>query len=34
MYIYTVHTHKMLNIVTKQIDTPEAVLIRAIEPAE
>jgi DNA-3-methyladenine glycosylase len=34
IYIYTVHTHKMLNIVTKQIDTPEAVLIRAIEPAE
>ncbi|MDR1988035.1 MAG: DNA-3-methyladenine glycosylase [Candidatus Peribacteria bacterium] len=34
MYIYTIHTHKMLNIVTKQINIPEAVLIRAIEPLE
>jgi DNA-3-methyladenine glycosylase len=34
IYIYTIHTHKMLNIVTKQINIPEAVLIRAIEPLE
>ncbi|MDR2640466.1 MAG: DNA-3-methyladenine glycosylase [Candidatus Peribacteria bacterium] len=28
------HTHKMLNIVTKEKDVPEAVLIRAIEPVK
>lgn len=34
IYIYTMHTHNMLNIVTKEKDDPQAVLIRAIEPAE
>ncbi|MDR3151152.1 MAG: DNA-3-methyladenine glycosylase [Candidatus Peribacteria bacterium] len=34
MYIYTIHTHKMLNIVSKEKDIPEAVLVRAIEPVE
>ncbi|MFT8320235.1 MAG: DNA-3-methyladenine glycosylase [Bacillus sp. (in: firmicutes)] len=32
VYIYTMHTHHMLNIVTKEIGDPQAVLIRAIEP--
>ncbi|MBP1043320.1 DNA-3-methyladenine glycosylase [Vagococcus sp. BWB3-3] len=34
IYIYTMHTHKMLNIVTKEVDEPQAVLIRALEPLE
>ncbi len=34
IYIYTMHTHKMLNIVTKEIGEPQAVLIRALEPLE
>lgn len=34
IYIYTMHTHHMLNIVTKEEEDPQAVLIRAIEPAE
>ncbi|WP_248562200.1 DNA-3-methyladenine glycosylase [Niallia sp. NCCP-28] len=34
IYIYTMHTHHMLNIVTKGQNDPQAVLIRAIEPAE
>jgi DNA-3-methyladenine glycosylase len=34
IYIYTIHTHKMLNIVSKEKDIPEAVLVRAIEPVE
>ncbi|CAI9396262.1 Putative 3-methyladenine DNA glycosylase [Bacillus sp. T2.9-1] len=32
IYIYTMHTHQMLNIVTKKVGDPQAVLIRAIEP--
>ncbi|WP_400248162.1 DNA-3-methyladenine glycosylase [Niallia sp. JL1B1071] len=32
IYIYTMHTHQMLNIVTKKTGNPQAVLIRAIEP--
>ena len=32
IYIYTMHTHKMLNIVSCENDNPQAVLIRAIEP--
>lgn len=32
IYIYTMHTHKMLNIVTCEENEPQAVLIRAIEP--
>lgn len=34
IYIYTMHTHHMLNIVTKEEGNPQAVLIRAIEPFE
>jgi len=34
IYIYTMHTHAMLNIVTKEEGDPQAVLIRAIEPAD
>ncbi len=34
IYIYTMHTHTMLNIVTKEKGDPQAVLIRAIEPAD
>lgn len=32
IYIYTIHTHKMLNIVTCEKNNPQAVLIRSIEP--
>ncbi|MGP7816621.1 DNA-3-methyladenine glycosylase [Niallia sp. 01092] len=32
IYIYMMHTHHMLNIVTKKAGDPQAVLIRAIEP--
>lgn len=32
IYIYTIHTHKMLNIVACEKDNPQAVLIRAVEP--
>ncbi len=32
VYIYTIHTHKMLNIVACAKDNPQAVLIRAVEP--
>jgi DNA-3-methyladenine glycosylase len=34
IYIYTMHTHTMLNIVTKEKGDPQAVLIRAVEPAD
>ena len=34
VYIYTMHTHHMLNIVTKEAGNPQAVLIRAIEPID
>ncbi len=34
IYIYTMHTHHMLNIVTKEVGDPQAVLIRAIEPLD
>lgn len=30
-YVYQVHGHNMLNLVTKERDVPEAVLIRALE---
>lgn len=33
VYIYTIHTHKMLNIVSCGENNPQAVLIRAVEPA-
>ncbi|SFH67688.1 DNA-3-methyladenine glycosylase [Pisciglobus halotolerans] len=32
IYIYTMHTHHMLNIITKEPDNPQGVLVRAIEP--
>ena len=32
VYIYTMHAHKMLNIVSCEKDNPQAVLIRGIEP--
>ncbi|PKG23527.1 DNA-3-methyladenine glycosylase [Niallia nealsonii] len=34
IYVYTMHTHHMLNITTKEPNNPQAVLIRAIEPIE
>lgn len=34
IYIYQMHTHYMLNVVTKEKGDPQAVLIRAIEPFE
>lgn len=34
IYIYQMHTHQMLNIVTREKGDPQAVLIRAIEPYE
>ena len=34
IYIYLMHTHHMLNIVTQRAKVPEAVLIRAIQPVE
>ena len=33
IYVYSMHGHNMLNIVTQEAGVPEAVLIRAIEPA-
>jgi DNA-3-methyladenine glycosylase len=33
-YTYLMHTHCLLNVVSAEKDKPEAVLIRAIEPAE
>ena len=32
VYIYTMHTHKMLNVVSREAGNPQAVLIRGIEP--
>lgn len=34
IYVYAMHTHHMLNIVTQSEGIPEAVLIRAIQPLE
>lgn len=34
VYVYTMHTHHMLNIVTKEAGNPQAVLIRAVEPLQ
>lgn len=34
IYTYQMHTHTLINIVSGEIDTPQAVLIRAIEPIE
>lgn len=32
IYIYQMHTHHLLNVVSKEEGNPEAVLIRAVEP--
>ncbi len=34
IYTYQMHTHTLINIVSGEIDRPEAVLIRALEPIE
>lgn len=34
VYTYVMHTHCLLNVVSGDVDQPEAVLIRAIEPCE
>lgn len=34
IYIYKMHTHLLLNVVTKEQGDPQAVLIRAVEPFE
>ena len=34
IYIYQMHTHHLLNVVTREKGDPQAVLIRAIEPYE
>ncbi|MEK4565022.1 DNA-3-methyladenine glycosylase [Alkalihalobacillus sp. FSL R5-0424] len=34
IYTYVMHTHCLFNIVSNEIDVPEAVLIRAVEPVE
>lgn len=33
-YIYEMHTHSLMNVVSGMIDQPQAVLIRAVEPYE
>ncbi|MBM7587769.1 DNA-3-methyladenine glycosylase [Bacillus pakistanensis] len=34
VYTYVMHTHCLVNVVSGEIDRPEAVLIRAVEPFE
>ena len=34
IYTYQMHTHTLINIVSGEVDSPEAVLIRALEPIE
>lgn len=34
IYVYSMHTHQMLNLVVQEEGVPEAVLIRGIEPVE
>lgn len=34
IYIYKMHTHLLVNVVTKEAGNPQAVLIRALEPYE
>lgn len=34
IYLYTMHTHLILNMVTQERGKPQGVMIRAIEPAE
>lgn len=33
-YVYTMHTHQLLNVVAREEGIPHAVLIRAVEPVE
>lgn len=32
VYTYTMHTHCLVNVVSGEVDVPEAILIRAVEP--
>ncbi len=32
IYLYTMHTHRILNIITQPEGIPQGVMIRAIEP--
>ncbi|WP_203363959.1 DNA-3-methyladenine glycosylase [Bacillus sp. REN10] len=34
VYTYVMHTHCLLNVVSGEVEEPEAVLIRAVEPCE
>ncbi|MCU5745239.1 DNA-3-methyladenine glycosylase [Staphylococcus sp. SQ8-PEA] len=34
IYAHVMHTHLLINFVTREIDVPEGVLIRAVEPLE
>ena len=34
IYTYVMHTHCLVNVVCEEVDQPEAVLIRALEPVE
>ena len=34
VYTYVMHTHCLVNVVSGEVDHPEAVLIRAVEPVE
>ncbi|MBM7579147.1 DNA-3-methyladenine glycosylase [Jeotgalibacillus terrae] len=34
VYTYQMHTHTLVNVVASEVDTPQAVLIRAVEPVE
>lgn len=34
IYLYTMHTHLILNIITQKSGLPQGVMIRALEPAE
>ncbi|TFD99941.1 DNA-3-methyladenine glycosylase [Jeotgalibacillus sp. R-1-5s-1] len=34
VYTYQMHTHTLVNVVAAEIDTPQAVLIRAVEPVD
>lgn len=34
IYVYVMHTHALLNLITQEIGNPEGILIRAIEPYE
>ena len=34
IYVYTMHTHDLVNLVVQEVGIPEAILIRAVEPYE